>query len=172
MWTPDLAMLFTGSTATIDLDFAQAQLLGPVVDIELKVSTAKVKIGIGSTSRCEPTDYGVPEDSLSSTSPMCRWVRSDNHQRTWVHDVDEPARSPEFEITDHWSLSTLDDLSLQMCGGTGIEAAVAVSSHVCAQSFCIACNRVANNVALIVGESVPGRRCVRAPLWRRPPPRR
>ena len=48
MWTPDLAMLFTGSTATIDLDFAQAQLLGPVVDIELKVSTAKVKIGIGS----------------------------------------------------------------------------------------------------------------------------
>lgn len=48
VWTPDLAMLFTGSTATIDLDFAQAQLLGPVVDIELKVSTAKVKIGIGS----------------------------------------------------------------------------------------------------------------------------
>lgn len=53
-------MLFTGSMGTVDLDFSNAVLPGPIVYVELQVSTTSVKIRLGP-------DQDVRLDDVSSS---------------------------------------------------------------------------------------------------------
>lgn len=47
LWQVPANMLVAGSMATIDLDFSNASLPGPVINLQLQVSTSTVKLRLG-----------------------------------------------------------------------------------------------------------------------------